>query len=328
MVRWFFFVGCYNFSLNRIIVCLTIGGLYQIVVMIFGFVSGVFGLLLSLLIIAFFILGERKILGYCQYRKGPNKVGFIGLLQRFSDLMKLVFKKKYYYFQRRRFVGLLGVFLLILLVIFYCLIFGSYYSLRYSNFSLIWFLVITSGARYALLFRGWGRYSSYSFFGAMRSAFSSVRFEACFMCIIIFCSLCYRSYCLCTCYYSNIRCFIIFPILYILFIICMLCETKRTPFDYSESESELVSGFKTEYSGIFFTCLFACEYIIIFIFSWLGSLLMVGGGFMGFIFLRFHLLIFMWARATLPRVRYDYFVNFFWSIALPLLIVSFFLIVN
>lgn len=296
--------------------------------MIFGCISGLIGLLLSLLIIAFFILGERKILGYCQYRKGPKKVGFLGLLQRFSDLMKLVFKWKYYYFQSRRFIGLLGVFLLILLVVFYCLLFGSYYRSSYSKFSLIWFLVITSGASYALLFSGWGSYSNYSFLGAMRSAFSSVSFEACFMCIVIFCSLCYNSYCICTCYYSNIISFVVFPILYILFIICILCETNRTPFDYSESESELVRGFKTEYNGIFFTCLFACEYVIIFIFSWLRSLLMFGGGLLGFILLCIHLLFFMWARATLPRIRYDYFVNFFWSVTLPLLIFRFFFIVK
>ena len=296
--------------------------------MIFEIFSSFFGLLISLVVIAFFILGERKILGYCQYRKGPNKVGILGLLQRFSDLMKLVFKKNYYFFQSRRFIGLFGVVLLICLTIFFCLIYGSYYGIKCSDFSLIWFLVIVSFVSYALLCSGWGSYSNYSFLGCLRSAFSSISFEACFMCIIIFCSLCYGDYSLVNCYYSDIFLFIIFPPLYVLFLVCMLCETNRTPYDYAESESELVSGFKVEYSRVFFTCLFACEYIIIFIFSWLGSIIMVGGGLLGFFVILFHLLFFMWARATLPRVRYDYFVKSFWSVVLLLLIIGFFLVVN
>nr|UFQ88441.1 NADH dehydrogenase subunit 1 [Rhinebothrium sp. LRP 10407] len=295
--------------------------------MIFCFISGVLGLLVSLLVIAFFILGERKILGYSQYRKGPNKVGVLGLLQSFADLLKLVVKFKVFSFQSRSYISIIGVFLLVMLVVFYCIIYGSYYSYSNSNFSFLWFLVITSFTSYSLLCAGWGSYSKYSILGSMRSAFGSVSFEACFMCIVVFSALCYSSYSLVD--YTGVgwQGIFIYPSAYVIFLISILCESNRTPFDYAESESELVSGFNVEYSGIFFTCLFACEYIIIFIFSWLGSVLMSGGGVLTMVLLPFHLLFFMWARATLPRVRYDYFVNFFWSVALAVLVLVFFTLV-
>nr|AEY84612.1 NADH dehydrogenase subunit 1 [Nippotaenia chaenogobii] len=292
--------------------------------MIFGLLSGIVGLLISLLIIAFFILGERKILGYSQYRKGPNKVGILGLLQSFADLLKLVVKFKNYSFQSRSSVSLVGVFLLVGLVVYYCFIYGGYYSFSYNGFSILWFLVITSFSSYSLLCAGWGSYSKYSILGSMRSAFGSVSFEACFMCIIIFSALAYNSYSLND--YVGFSNFLIFPGLGLLLMICILCETNRTPFDYAESESELVSGFNVEYSGIYFTCLFACEYIIIFIFSWLSSIILFGNSLFGSLWLGFSLLFFMWARATLPRVRYDYFVNFFWSVGLSVLVLSFFFI--
>nr|ANF04819.1 NADH dehydrogenase subunit 1 [Echinococcus canadensis] len=295
---------------------------------VLGLISGVFGLMISLLIIAFFVLGERKVLGYSQFRKGPNKVGIIGLLQSFADLLKLVIKFKNFYFQSRSYVGLFGVLLLIVLVVVYSFIYGSYYSVSYSMLSVLWFLAASSISSYSLLCTGWGSYNSYSFLSSVRCAFGSVSFEACFMCVVIFCALCCCGYNLIDFYYSYWWSWLLFPLIYGLFLVCVLCETNRTPFDYGEAESELVSGFNVEYSGIYFTCLFACEYIVIYIFSWLVVVLLVGGGIVGMFMLVFNLLFFMWARATLPRVRYDFFVNFFWEVCLCVLILGFFVIVN
>lgn len=295
---------------------------------IFGLISGFVGLLISLLIIAFFILGERKILGYSQFRKGPNKVGIIGLFQSFSDLLKLVVKFKNYKFCVRRNYSLLGAFLLVFLVICYSFLYGGYYRFKFKSFSMLWVLVLSSLCSYSILCVGWGRYSKYSFLSSVRCAFSSIRFEACFMCIVVFSALCFSSYSLVDVYYRDWSLILLFPLIIIVYLVCILCETKRSPFDYGEAESELVSGFKVEYSGIYFTCLFACEYIIMFIFSWLGMIIMFGGGLLGRFYLFICLLFFMWSRATLPRVRYDFFVKFFWDVILCLLILGLFFVVN
>nr|AEY84592.1 NADH dehydrogenase subunit 1 [Gigantolina magna] len=281
-------------------------------------------LVLSLLFIAFFILGERKILGYSQLRKGPNKVGLLGLFQSFSDLGKLVTKFGLYKFISRSVYGSLGVNLLILLVIMYLGLLGGFYSHLYvSNFFLI-YLCITSLISYCVLLVGWGCYSKYSFLAALRVSFGSISFEACFMCIVLFCGLCYFDYGVGGYGDFSIIEFFYCPLLYFCFVISILCETSRTPFDYAESESDLVSGFNLKYMGIYFTCLFACEYVIIFVFCWWSSLLFFNS--ISGLSLGFHSLLVMWARATLPRVRYDYFVEFFWQVVLLVFILSVFIL--
>nr|QWV61016.1 NADH dehydrogenase subunit 1 [Euryhaliotrema johni] len=269
------------------------------------------GFVLIMVFVAFFILTERKVLGYIQVRKGPNKVGLGGLLQSFADLIKLVVKIKVNNFQYRSLLALGGTYLIVLLSLFYCLLYCFYFN-EENGLGVLWFLVVTSLTGYSLLGVGWGSYNKYSLYGSLRSSFGSVTFEACLMCVAILFGLFAGTY---NIYYGGsvglIYCVV--PI-YFIWLISILCETNRTPFDYAESESDLVSGFNTEFCNVYFTCLFACEYLIIYIMSWFSaSIFFVGLGW--WLVLVFNIFFFLWSRATLPRVRYDFFVNFMWKVS-------------
>nr|QYC97740.1 NADH dehydrogenase subunit 1 [Diplostomoidea sp. MSB para 30071] len=290
------------------------------------FFSGFLSFVLVMVLVAFFILAERKVLGYMQLRKGPNKVGILGLFQSFADLLKLIIKHKYTYFQVRSWFSWFSVFLLVLISCSYCVLYSTSVSGFTSVNWFLWFLVVVGLTGYSLLGVGWGSFSKYSLLGAIRSSFGSVTFEASFMCIVLILGLIVSCYDLLDIISYNWLAVLVLPVCYVLWLVGILCESNRTPFDYGESESELVSGLNVEYCSVPFTCLFACEYLIMYIFSWATSVFFFGGGLYLYVLCVFHLVFFIWSRATLPRVRYDCFVSFMWKWCLLLLVCSIFVV--
>jgi len=269
--------------------------------------------ILVMVFVAFFILAERKVIGYIQLRKGPKKSGVGGLFQRFADLIKLIIKTKTFKFQYRSVFSLFGTYLIVLISILYC----NVYRLRMveynRKFLLLVFFLLTSLSRYGVLRVGWGRNKKYSLYGSLRRAFGAISYEMRFMCFLIIIGAVYKFYSVYDSYYNisiKSTILLLWPI-YIIFLFCSLCETNRIPFDFAESERDLVSGFKTEYCKLHFVCLFACEYLIVFIICWFRRVYFFSGG-LYYYFIMATIIFFIWSRATLPRLYYNHFIRFFW----------------
>nr|ASM41847.1 NADH dehydrogenase subunit 1 [Chlorophorus simillimus] len=273
--------------------------------------------------VAFLTLLERKVLGYIQIRKGPNKVGFIGLLQPFSDAIKLFSKEQtspfmsnfnLYYFS-----PVINLFLSLFLwmsIPLFTVNFGF-------SLSFLFFLSVSSLGVYTVMLAGWSSNSSYSLLGSLRSVAQTVSYEVSLALILMSFLFLILS--------VNILELVKFQIyvwfLFFLFPLCLmwlvssLAETNRTPFDFAEGESELVSGFNVEYSSGGFAMIFLAEYSSILFMSILSSLLFLGGDLVSwFFFLKVGFLSFfwLWVRGTLPRFRYDKLMYLAWKSYLPI----------
>nr|AGY61293.1 NADH dehydrogenase subunit 1 [Halocaridina rubra] len=272
--------------------------------------------------VAFVTLLERKVLGYIQLRKGPNKVGYMGLLQPFADAVKLFTKEQTtptlsnfipYYVSP---VFSLFVSLLVWVVVPYEL------GLIVFGMGVLFFLCCTSLGVYTVMAAGWASNSKYSLLGSLRAVAQTISYEVSLALILLSFLILVGSLDLGQFVgYQRYLSFLIltFPLALVWFASC-LAETNRTPFDFAEGESELVSGFNTEYSAGGFALIFMSEYASILFMSFMFTIMFFGSSLSG---VQFYLLAvfisfcFIWVRGTLPRFRYDKLMYLAWKSFLP-----------
>nr|QHO05170.1 NADH dehydrogenase subunit 1 [Rimicaris variabilis] len=275
-----------------------------------------------LVAVAFLTLLERKILGYIQIRKGPNKVGFMGLLQPFADAVKL-FTKEQTLPTMSNFIPyyLSPVFsLFIALLVWLVAPFDS--GLISFKMSVLFFLCCTSLGVYSMMGAGWSSNSKYALLGCLRAVAQTISYEVSLALILLSFLFLVGGFDLgLFTEYQRYLWFMVltFPLALMWFASC-LAETNRTPFDFAEGESELVSGFNTEYSSGGFALIFMAEYASILFMSMLFSLIFLGGELSSLVFYLKAVFIsfcFVWVRGTLPRFRYDKLMYLAWKSFLP-----------
>nr|YP_007475022.1 NADH dehydrogenase subunit 1 [Amblyomma cajennense]AFU55271.1 NADH dehydrogenase subunit 1 [Amblyomma cajennense] len=283
-------------------------------------------LLMALLSIAFFTLLERKIMGYCQIRKGPNKSGFQGLLQPFSDAIKLFSNEMNFMFYLNVILYLVSPILSIFMMLMLWTIFYFKSNLLNMNLSLIFFLCISSMSSYSILFGGWSSNSKYSLIGAYRGFAQIISYEVSMAMILISFSLLVESYSFnkFLLIQENFSVFISFPIIGMIWLIVLMAETNRTPFDLAEGESELVSGFNIEYGSWLFAIIFMSEYGMIILVSLITNYMLFGFYYTNNLITLFLMIMFILIRSTFVRYRYDNLMMMAWKTILPVVIFFFF----
>ena len=287
--------------------------------------------------VAYLTLAERKVLASIQIRKGPNVVGVFGLLQPLADGLKLFSKETILPTYAN-----LGIFVMAPIVSL-ALALLSWAVIPYDNGSvvvdlnigLMYLFAVSSISVYAILMSGWSSNSKYAFFGAIRAAAQMISYEVSMGLIIISVVLCAGSLNLTNLVLAQKEIWYFIPLFpaFIMFFVSALAETARVPFDLPEGESELVSGYNVEYSAMTFAMFFLAEYSHIILMSLITSLLFFGGWLPimdiapfnwipGPIWLSlkttFFTFVFVWVRATFPRMRYDQLMALLWKSYLPL----------
>jgi NADH-quinone oxidoreductase subunit H len=284
---------------------------------------------------AYLTYAERKVMAAMQMRRGPNVVGPLGLLQPVADGLKLMGKETIIPTGANvaLFLGAPMLTFFLSLVSWAVIPFQPGVVLANINVGILYLFTISSLGVYGIIIAGWASNSKYSFLGALRSAAQMVSYEVSIGLVIITVLLCAGSLNLTKIVEAQKDGWFVFTGLFpmfIIFFISALAETNRHPFDLPEGESELVGGFNTEYSSMSFALFFIGEYINMILLSAVTSILFLGGwlpphhslsfvpGFIWFVLkICCCLFVFLWARATLPRYRYDQLMRIGWKFFLP-----------
>nr|UPL65597.1 NADH dehydrogenase subunit 1 [Leptocoris augur] len=291
--------------------------------MVMFIVSYLVLIIFMLVAVAFVTLLERKVLGYIQLRKGPNKVGFMGLLQPFSDGIKLFFKEQAYPYMSNYIIYYLSPIFMLILSFSLWLLFPQVVNVYSFNFGILFFLCCTGMGVYGIMLSGWSSNSKYALLGGLRAMAQTISYEVSMavlmLCFVLFIFsynfvdfMVYQS--------GGWFIFFSFPMFYCWLSSC-LAETNRAPFDFAEGESELVSGFNVEYSSGGFAFIFLSEYMNIIFMSMLTVILFMGGDYYSLMFylkVVFIIFWFIWVRGTLPRFRYDKLMYLTWKTFLPM----------
>jgi NADH-ubiquinone oxidoreductase chain 1 len=325
---------------------------------IISVIEGLLLIVPALLSVAFVTIAERKTMASMQRRLGPNAVGYYGLLQAFADALKLLLKEYVAPTQANILLFFIGPMITLIFALLGYLVVPFDSGIFVSDYSLgmLYMLAVSSVGTYGILLAGWSANSKYAFLGSLRSTAQLISYELILSSVILLVILLTGNLNMITIVESQRIVDFLLPLfpLFIIFFIGSIAETNRAPFDLAEAESELVSGFMTEHSASVFVFFFLAEYASIILICVLNSILFLGGylciipvdflidilslfginnSILEVIFVNisssplnlafktaFLIFVFIWVRASFPRIRFDQLMSVCWTVLLPLII--------